>query len=302
MTTHPFPTAQLPPSEADGPEETERFIEAEGGLVGSLVWKLEKGEQWVLGPDCAFLFRGCWRRAIVREAYMLGAESSREELLWDRALTLLRRWLTGEPLLLDLYEAVEEDAELGISSDEIGGSLYAARVDRGPLLLRKCVYFGSEPGVSLRVSSPLAGLRRGMPGEELRELLKRTAYGPGWVMQRFDRLDASPGDRVILQIDGDPILRELEAGETLRTDPRHAYAWDATVSWRLIQFGSISDRLLRGSVPFQVEFEGPGRLWLSNVSFPNGYLGHLFTPSHWIFAALQVVRRALGLLNPANWV
>ena len=305
MTTHPIhemPTAQRPPSEPDAPEESERWLEEEGGLVGSLVWKLQKGEQWVLGPDCAFLFKGCWRRAIVREAYMLAEPASRDERIRDRALTLFRRWVTGEPFLLDLYEALEDDAELGISSDEIGGSLYAARVDRGPLLLRKCVYFGSETGVSLRAATPLTELRRDMSAAELLALLKRTAYGPGWVLQRFERLGDSLGDHVILQIDGDPILRELEPGETLRTDPRHAYAWDATVSWRLIEFGTIADRLLRGSVPYQVEFEGPGRLWLSNVSFPNGYLGHLFTPSHWFFAAMQLVRRALGLLNPANWI
>ena len=39
------------------------------------------------------------------------------------------------------------------------------------------------------------------------------------------------------------------------------------------------DRLLRGSVPFQVEFEGPGRVWLSNMSFADGYLGSIFTPT-----------------------
>ena len=95
---------------------------------------------------------------------------------------------------------------------------------------------------------------------------------------------------------------DLKPGETLRTDPRHAYAWDETVSQRLVKFGSIVDRLLRGSIPFQVEFEGPGRVWLSNMSFTDGYLGSLFTPSHWFFKVQQAVRRLFGYLNPFNWL
>jgi hypothetical protein len=288
--------------EQPGAATPDGWSDDEGGLVGSLVWRLEKGERWVLGPDCAFLFTNCWRRAIAREVHMLDAPASREQRLRDILRTLWRRWLTGEPLLLDLYEAMEDDAELGISSDEIGGNLYAASVDRGALLARKTVYFGSQPGVTLRIASPLQELRRGMPGPELREILKRTAYGPGWVLQKFETLTDLPGDQLILQVDGDPVFRELQAGETLRTDPRHAHAWDATVSWHLVEFGTITDRLLRGSVPFQIEFVGPGRLWLSNISFSDGYLGSVFTPSHWFFMVSQILRRALGLLNPANWV
>jgi hypothetical protein len=91
------------------------------------------------------------------------------------------------------------------------------------------------------------------------------------------------------------------AGESLRTDPRHTYAWDETVSYRLVRFGNVVDRLLRGSVPFQVEFRGPGRVWLSNLSFGDGYLGSVFTPSHWFFYAQQVVLRVLRALNPFTW-
>ena len=107
---------------------------------------------------------------------------------------------------------------------------------------------------------------------------------------------------LILEIDGDIYYRELAVGETLRTDPRHSYAWDETVSWRLIRFGHVMDRLLRGSVPFQVEFEGPGRVWLSNMSFADGYLGSIFTPTHWIFYAHQLVMRVVRALNPFSWV
>jgi len=133
-------------------------------------------------------------------------------------------------------------------------------------------------------------------------VLKRAAYGPGWVFQKFVLREGAAGQTIILQIDGDVYHRELGAGETMRTDPRHAYAWDASVSYRLVKFGNIGDRLLRGSVPFQVEFCGPGRLWLSDASFGDGYLGSVFTPSHWVFRLQQALRRLLGLLNPTSWL
>jgi len=298
--------------EIDAPDRQERGFEAEiepgellgggSGVVGSFVWKLSRGDRWILGPDAAFLFKHCWRKTLVREAYMLDLPTTRQKMWKDALKTVARRWITGEPFLLDLYIAEQDEAELGISSDEIGGALYAVSVEHCALISRKSVYFGSQPDLSLRVTSPLQSLRRGMSLREVTEVLKRTAYGPGWVFQRFVARAGGNGRTIILQIDGDVYHRELSAGETVRTDPRHAYAWGETVAFRLVKFGNVGDRLLRGSVPFRVEFQGPGRLWLSNASFGDGYLGGVFTPSHWVFRLQMAGRRLLSFLNPATWL
>jgi hypothetical protein len=288
--------------EADEPASpTEVAQLASLGLVGSLVWRLRKGDLWVLAPESAFLFTDCWRKTLLREAWMLGRETPPRQKYLEGLATMARRWITGEPMLLDLYVAERDGAELGISSDELGGNLYATQVDSGPVICRKAVHFGSQRGLMLRPTSPLKRLRRGMRWPEIVRVLKRAAYGPGWIFQRFTPLDDEE-NTLILEIDGDVYYRELEPRETLRTDPRHSYAWDETVSWRLVRFGSITDRLLRGSVPFQIEFEGPGRIWLSNMSFGDGYLGSVFTPSHWFFYAQQLVLRVLRALNPFTWV
>jgi hypothetical protein len=273
------------------------------GLVGSLVWNLRKGDLWVLSPESAFLFTDCWRKTLLREAWMLERDTEPREMFREGLATLWRRWITGEPMLLDLYVAEKDGAELGISSDELGGNLYATRVERGPVICRKAVHFGSQKDLVLRPQTPLSALAPGQSWEEIREILKLAAYGPGWIFQRFTpHREGTDQNTLILQIDGDVYYRDLESGETLRTDPRHTYAWDASVSYRLVRFGHVADRLLRGSVPFQVEFEGPGRVWLSNMSFGEGYLGSVFTPSHWFFHAQQLVLRVLRALNPFTWV
>lgn len=276
------------------------FVEPK--FVGSLFWTLRRGDQWVLAPESAFLFRDCWRTLLAREAYMLEQPSTARQRWRDAGKTFARRWITGEPLLLDLYEAQRDGAELVISSDEIGGNLCIVDVGRIPLICRKTVYFGSELDVALRVRSPI--LERFDQGTTVTRLdrFMRMAYGPGWVFQRFEARPGGRRTRVILQVDGDACVRELRAGDTLRIDPRHAYAWEETVGWRLVKFGAVIDRLLRGSIPFQVEFRGPGRVWLSNKSFGDGYMGEVFTPSHWIYRAHQGVRRLLSLLNPFNWL
>jgi hypothetical protein len=273
-----------------------------GGLVGSLFWRLQEGEVWVLCAESAFLFKDCWRRTILREAYMLARPCSHRQRRAEVLKTLARRWVTGEPLLLDLYTAERDGAELGISSDELGGNLYAAKLDRGPIISRKTVYFGSQKDVMLRVETPLARLRGRREDERIGEILKDTVYGPGWIFQKFVPLPGATEVEIVLQIDGDPYYRKLAEGETVRTDPRHAYAWDASVTYRRVRFGSVMDRLLRGSIPFQVEFQGPGRVWLSNLSFSEGYVGTVFTPSYWVFRIHAAVRRLLGHLNPASWL
>jgi len=313
LTAADFPRSDantFEPDGSEGPEENahDAACPAEAakltsqGLVGSLIWTLRKGDLWVLSPESAFLFTHCWRKTLVREAWMLLRPSSPRQKYREGAATLWRRWITGEPMLLDLYMAERDGAELGISSDEIGGNLYATQVGECPVICRKAVHFGSQKGLRLQAASPLRALRRGMNRSQVTEILRRTAYGPGWIFQRFVPLDDDDDRTLILEIDGDIYYRELGAGETLRTDPRHAYAWDETVSWRLIRFGHVMDRLLRGSVPFQVEFEGPGRVWLSNMSFADGYLGSIFTPTHWIFYAHQLVMRVVRALNPFSWV
>jgi uncharacterized protein (AIM24 family) len=286
----------------EGEYASSEAVVGEAGLVGSLLWRLKKGDLWVLAPESAFLFTDCWRKTLVREAYRLDEPATRTQMWRDGIKTIARRWITGEPLLLDLYIAEEDGAELGISSDELGGTLYSVSVERGPIISRKSVYFGSQKGVMLRAESPLRGISFGVGWSKIREILKTTAYGPGWIFQRFVPRHGSDQLQLILQIDGDIYFRDLVAGETLRADPRHAYAWEETVGQRLVKFGSVMDRLLRGSIPFQVEFQGPGRVWLSNMSFSDGYLGHIFTPSHWVFKVQEVVRRFLGYLNPFNWL
>ena len=81
------------------PDEPETPLEAaslgSSGLVGSLMWTLEKGDLWVLAPESAFLFTHCWRKTLVREAYMLERAAPGWQKYREGLATMARRWITG---------------------------------------------------------------------------------------------------------------------------------------------------------------------------------------------------------------
>jgi hypothetical protein len=287
--------------------------EEEGySIVGSFLWNLKKEDVWVLGPESAFTFKDIWRRAIVREAYMLDEDKGFFQKWKNRLATAFRRCITGESVLFDLYISESDNAQLGISSDEIGGNLYFINVDRN-IIGRRAVYFGNQRGIMMRAKCPLGDAvssfmqigRYALKGEKLKPKLKgivsnlkKTVYGPGWIFQRFIPIKDEKQYGLLMQMDGDMYCRNLAEGETLRLDPRFIYAWDESVDYDLVKFGNVGERLLRGTIPFHTEFKGPGRIWFSNKSFEEGYLGSLFTPSHWLYKTKEFISSLLDKINP----
>ena len=258
--------------------------EEEYSLVGNFIFELSAGESWTLGPESVFKMKDITRSLLLREAYMIQDEVS----LWKKTkqigATAVRRFITGEPIILDVYTAEKDNSLLGISTDEVGSNLCRVTVNR-PIISRKAIYFASEKNVKMRIHWP------GSPNK-----WKKLVYGPGYVFQRFEPFEGSGAGRDgLLHIDGDMHLADLEPGETMVMDPRHSCAWDESVSLRLVRFGPVWDRLLRGLIPFYTEFRGPGRVWYSTQSFDFGFLGYWGTPTAWLRLAYD---RAMGIGKP----
>jgi len=260
------------------------------GVVGSLDWRLdEAGDSLLLGPGCVYTHEGTTRENLWRELYMQRGHASRARAVLQVLQTALRRVLTGEPVIQDKYTAEVRGATLGISADFIGGNIVQVDLQEDvasrELIARRTVYFGSQEGVMLRLWSP-AGL-------------KRKLYGPGFLFQHFRVVPGCRGkSRVFLRVDGEVKSRLLGAGETLKLHPHYVYAFESSLGFELVEYGSVVGRLVRGDVPFWTRFRGPGRIWYSTNSFDDGYLGWLFTPAHWVYALREWVtalpKRILG--------
>ena len=245
-------------------------------IVGSFDWTLEHaGDSLLLGPATVYTHEGATRANLWRELYMLNRPASFPQRTRELLLTALRRWITGEPMIQDIYTAQRDNAVLGISTDQVGGNVIPLNLvhelPTKTLYARRGVYFGSQEGVKLRMHSP--------PGAA------RKVYGPGLVLQKFEVVEEYEHRAIVfLQIDSEVRFKQLGENETFMMDPLNAYAWESSVSFELVKFGSVTGRLVRGDIPYWVQFKGPGKLWFSTSSFPDGYIGWYFTPAHWVYA------------------
>ena len=250
-------------------------------IVGSFDWTLEhKGDALLLGPASVYTHEGATRENLWRELYMLDRPASFRQRTKEFLITASRRWFTGEPIIQDKYTAQCDNAVLGISTNQIGGNVIpldlSNDLETKILIARRSVYFGSQAGVMLRVHSPSG--------------LARTIYGPGLFLQEF-RIAEEYEHRatVFLLIDSELRFKQLDENETFTMDGLNAYAWESSVTFKLTKFGSIPGRLLRGDIPYWVQFKGPGKLWYSTSAFPYGYIGWYFTPAHWVYTVREFV-------------
>jgi hypothetical protein len=299
-------------------------------IVGSFLWDLKKGESWVLGPGSVFLSAGVSRDTLFREVYMRNESASFSSKALQSIRTSFKRWITGETCSLDYFVAIEDNAKLGISSEEIGGNLYEISLERSPIIARKEVYFGSQEDVLFRAYMPIKkvkatleeefnhyveceSLKNSLFGHMMQNIaknkfalrqhintIKNWIYGPGWIYQRFDTI--GPKNKVLFQIDGDMVCEELNKGEKITLDPRNAYAWDSSVEYSIKPYGKKWELFMRGTVPYHVEFSGPGRVWLSDKGYSSGYVGLVFTPAHWVYTAIRIVDNLFGYLNPLRYL
>jgi uncharacterized protein (AIM24 family) len=259
-------------------------------IVGSFDWTLEhKGDALLLGPASVYTHEGATRENLWRELYMLDRPASFGQRTREFLLTALRRFLTGEPIIQDKYTAQRDNAVLGISTNQIGGNVVPLDLrndlSTDVLIARRSVYFGSQEGVMLRVHSPSG--------------LARKIYGPGLFLQEFRTVEGYENRTVVfIQIDSEMRFKQLEENETFTMDVLNAHAWENSVSFSLIKFGSVTGRLIRGDIPYWIQFKGPGKLWYSTSSFPNGYIGWYFTPAHWVYTIREFItslpRRIFG--------
>lgn len=244
-------------------------------IVGSFDWTLEhEGDALLLGPFAVYTHEGATRENLWRELYMLDRPATLGKRMKEFLLTALRRWLTGEQIIQDKYTAQRDNAVLGISTNQIGGNIVPLDLQNdlstGVLIARRSVYFGSQEGVRLRVHSP--------PG------LARKVYGPGLLLQEFRIVEGYENRTVVfIEIGSEMRFKQLEENETFTMDALNAHAWENSVTFSLVKFGSVTGRLVRGDIPYWVQFKGPGKLWYSTSSFLNGYIGWYFTPAHWVY-------------------
>jgi uncharacterized protein (TIGR00266 family) len=84
--------------------------------------------------------------------------------------------------------------------------------------------------------------------------------GEGFIMQRI----SGPGV-AFLEVDGEVIEYDLEAGQRLKVDTGHLAAMEATVDFDVTMVKGFRNILLGGEGLFLASVRGPGKVWLQTM-------------------------------------
>ena len=83
-----------------------------------------------------------------------------------------------------------------------------------------------------------------------------------------------------VELHGEVVHYELQAGNTLRVHPGHVAMFEETVDFNVTTMPGIRNALFGGDGLFLATLTGPGRVWLQSMSLPHlahaiaGYLPH----------------------------
>lgn len=160
------------------------------------------------------------------------------------------RVFSGESLFMANYSALVDGATIAFATT-IPGSIIPIDLSQAPngITIQKGSFLCAEDNVETsvtftkRFSSGLFG-------------------GEGFILQK-----AKGSGMLFLEVDGDPIEKELAPGEVLKVDTSNVVAFEPTVSYEIETVKGLGNIFLGGEGLFLTKLIGPGRVILQSQNF-----------------------------------
>jgi uncharacterized protein (AIM24 family) len=95
--------------------------------------------------------------------------------------------------------------------------------------------------------------------------------GDGFILQKIGGTA-----QAWVELDGEVVVQDLRAGETLRVHPGHVGMFEQSVNFGLTTIPGITNALFGGDGLFLATLTGPGRIWLQTAPLPT--LAHALQP------------------------
>ena len=86
--------------------------------------------------------------------------------------------------------------------------------------------------------------------------------GEGFILQ-----EARGKGMLFLEIDGDPIIKDLQPGEILKVDTGNVVAFESTVSYEIETVKGLGNIFLGGEGLFLTRLTGPGKVIIQSQNF-----------------------------------
>ena len=162
----------------------------------------------------------------------------------------LGRMFTGESIFMSTYTAEKEGAKVAFATT-VPGDVMPINLSERPqgMMIQKGAFLCAQPDVELSVKFTKK-FTAGLFG------------GEGFILQQ-----ATGRGMIFLEIDGDPIERELAPGEILKVDTGNVVAFEPTVAYEIETVKGLGNIFLGGEGLFVTRLTGPGKVILQTQNF-----------------------------------
>ena len=167
---------------------------------------------------------------------------------------VLKRVAGGGSIFMTEYRAVGAPGELAFAT-KLPGHIVPVEVSPGcDYMIHRHGFLCATSQVQISVGFQQS-LGAGVFGGDGFLLQKLSGEGTAW-----------------LELSGELVTRDLQAGETLRVHPGHVGAFQASVSFQITTVPGIKNMIFGGDGIFLAALTGPGRVWLQTL--PVAKLAH----------------------------
>lgn len=161
----------------------------------------------------------------------------------------LGRTLSGESLFMTTYKAKKDNSKIAFASS-FPGKIIALEIHRGDcMIVQKNAFLAASSTIELSI--------------HFRKKLGAGLFGgEGFILQKIQ------GEGIVfLEIDGDVIEKELQAGEKLKVDQGYVAMFEPSVDFDIETIKGLSNILFSGEGLFVGTLTGPGKVYLQTMPF-----------------------------------
>lgn len=164
-------------------------------------------------------------------------------------LQSLGRMVTGESLFMSTFTSEKDGAKIAFASTVPGDILPVEINSSKNLMIQKKAFLCATPGVEVKIALSKK-FSAGLVG------------GEGFVLQKV----LGEGT-LFMEVDGDPIVKELADGEVIKVSTGNVVAFDENVKYEVETVKGFSNLLFGGEGLFLTRLVGPGKVVLQSQNF-----------------------------------
>lgn len=175
------------------------------------------------------------------------------------ALKSIGRMFAGESIFMNTYTATKDNAKAAFATT-VPGDIIPVDMSQNPngFMIQKSAFLCAEPGVDVSIAFTKK-FSAGLFG------------GEGFIIQK-----AQGNGLLFLEVDGDPVTKELAPGEILKVDTGDIVGFESTVSYEIETVKGFGNILFGGEGLFLTRLTGPGKVILQTQNF-NDFAGRIIS-------------------------